>query len=80
VKKFFSGVKKSPIDDARDILTNTVLVTSLTSVAKKIFESLDCFFKSRIEDVYFSLPSTAFAQILICFLLAVVTLRWFNTG
>ena len=26
VKKFFSGVKKSPIDDARDILTNTVLV------------------------------------------------------
>ena len=28
----------------------------------------------------FLIPSTAFAQILICFLLAVVTLRWFNTG
>jgi len=25
VKKFYSAVKKSPIDDARDILTNTVL-------------------------------------------------------
>jgi hypothetical protein len=32
VKKFFSGVKKSPIDDARDILTNTVLVNLVSNL------------------------------------------------